>query len=210
MKRILLGVLGVGLAFATVADAATLVATTDSPSYLPGATVTITLTGTTVPYAPTGVESTDLAQSVDVRILGAGFIYTEVMTERGAGGTCIPATGCLAGAAYSVGGTQGNMTEAGNYQAFNQIAGLAPGPLTNNMNNSVPPFVTGESSLNAVFTTVAGVAGAYEIDMAPIGVGFFGITGPRTLGSYTVIPEPSTAALMGLGVLALAMVGRRN
>ncbi len=210
MKRILLGVMAAGLFFATAANAATLVANTDSPTYLPGATVTITLTGTTVPYAPTGVEPTDLAQSIDVRILGAGFIYTEVMTEQGEGGTCIPASGCLAGAAYSVGGTQGNMTEAGNYQVFNQIVGLAPGALTNNMNNSVPPFLTGESSLNAVFTTIAGAPGDYDIDMSIVGVGFFGITGPQTLGGYTVIPEPTTAALMGLGLIGLAMAGRRT
>ena len=211
MKRILLGVMAAGLFFAPAANAATLVANTDSPTYLPGATVTITLTGTTVPYAPTGVEPTDLAQSIDVRILGAGFIYTEVMTEQGEGGTCIPATGCLAGSAYSVGGTQGNMTEAGNYQVFNQIVGLVPGALTNNMNNSAPPFLTGESSLNAVFTTIAGAEGDYDIDMSIVGVGFFGITGPQTLGSYTVlVPEPTTAALMGLGLIGLAMAGRRT
>ena len=45
--------------------------------------------------------------------------------------------------------------------------------------------------------------------MSPLGVGFFGITGPQTLGSYTVIPEPTTAALMGLGLLGLAVAGRR-
>ena len=95
MKRILLGVMAAGLFFATAANAATLVANTDSPTYLPGATVTITLTGTTVPYTATGPPGggADSAQSIDVRIVGAGFSYTEVMTEQGEGGTCIPATG---------------------------------------------------------------------------------------------------------------------
>ncbi|NRA10204.1 MAG: PEP-CTERM sorting domain-containing protein, partial [Myxococcales bacterium] len=145
-------------------------------------------------------------QSIDVRVVGAGF--TSVSSETALGGTCVAGLGCIPGAGFSLGGTQGT-TVAGNYQAFSQIGGLAPGPNTNGMTPG-SPFFTGASSLTAVFTTIAGAAGTYDIDMAPIGVGFFGITGPRTLGSYTVVPEPSTAALMGLGVLFLAMVGRRN
>ena len=209
MKRILLGVMAAGLFFATAANAATLVANTDSPTYLPGATVTITLTGTTVPYAPTGVEPTDLAQSIDVRILGAGFIYTEVMTEQGEGGTCIPATGCIPGAAFSMGDTQGTTTAGGDFQAFSQIGGLTPGPMTNNMTPGVP-FSTGESSLSAVFTTVAGGQGTYPIMLSAIGVGFFNIAGSQQIGSYTVVPEPTTAALMGLGLLGLAATARKR
>ena len=201
MKRVLLGVLAAGLAFATVANAiVTLEATSDSPSYTPGQLVTITLTGVTTDPA------NEFTQSIDVRVVGAGF--TSVSSETALGGTCVAGLGCIPGAGFSLGGTQGT-TVAGNYQAFSQIGGLAPGPNTNGMTPG-SPFFTGASSLTAVFTTIAGAAGTYDIDMAPIGVGFFGITGPRTLGSYTVVPEPSTAALMGLGVLFLAMVGRRN
>ena len=43
-----------------------------------------------------------------------------------------------------------------------------------------------------------------------LNVGFFGITGTQSLGNYTVIPEPTTAALMGLGLLGLAVSGRRR
>ena len=201
MKRVLLGVLAAGLAFATVANAiVTLEATSASPSYTPGQLVTITLTGVTTDPA------NEFTQSIDVRVVGAGF--TSVSSETALGGTCVAGLGCIPGAGFSLGGTQGT-TVAGNYQAFSQIGGLAPGPNTNGMTPG-SPFFTGASSLTAVFTTIAGAAGTYDIDMAPIGVGFFGITGPRTLGSYTVVPEPSTAALMGLGVLFLAMVGRRN
>ncbi len=201
MKRVLLGVLAAGLAFATVANAiVTLEATTDNPSYTPGQLVTITLTGVTTDPA------NEFTQSIDVRVVGAGF--TSVSSETALGGTCVAGLGCIPGAGFSLGGTQGT-TVAGNYQAFSQIGGLAPGPNTNGMTPG-SPFFTGASSLTAVFTTIAGAAGTYDIDMAPIGVGFFGITGPRTLGSYTVVPEPSTAALMGLGVLFLAMLGRRN
>ena len=174
--------------------------------YNPGATVTVTLVGTTVPYSPNGIAPIDTAQSIDVRIVGAGF--SGVSAETGTGGTCITATGCLLGAAYQVGGTQGS-TIGGNFIAFSQIAGLAAGPLTNNMTVGVP-FHTGESSLSAVFTTTAGAPGTYPIMLADVGVGFFDVSGSQQIGSYTVVPEPTTAALMGLGLLGLAFAGRRR
>ncbi|NRA06964.1 MAG: PEP-CTERM sorting domain-containing protein [Myxococcales bacterium] len=200
MKRVLLGVLAAGLAFATVANAiVTLEATSASPSYTPGQLVTITLTGVTTDPA------NEFTQSIDVRVVGAGF--TSVSSETALGGTCVAGLGCIPGAGYSLGGTQGT-TVAGNYQAFSQIGGLAPGPNTNGMTPG-DPFFTGASSLTAVFTTIA-VAGSHDIDMSAIGVGFFGIAGPRTLGSYTVVPEPTTAALMGLGLLGLAATARKR
>ena len=204
MKRILLGVMAAGLAFVTAANAATLVAS--APNSTPGSTVTITLVGTTVPYAPTGVEPTDTAQSIDVRIVGTGF--TGVSAETGVGGTCVPATGCIPGAAWSPGGTQGT-TVMGNFIGFSQIGGLTPGPITNNMTPGAV-FSTGESSLSAVFTTTAGGPGTYPIMLADLGVGFFGVSGSQQIGSYTVVPEPTTAALMGLGLLGLAASGRKR
>jgi len=204
MKRFLIAVLGAAVAFATVANAATLVAT--APDSAQGGTVTITLVGTTVAYSPDGVAPSDSAQSIDVRIVGAGF--TAVSAETGLGGTCIAAAGCLGGAAYSVGGTQGT-TVGGNFVAFSQIGGLVAGPLTNNM-TAGSPFNTGGSSLTAVFTTIAGAPGTYPIMLSNIGAGFFGVTGTAQIGSYTVVPEPTTAALMGLGLLGLVLSGRRR
>lgn len=197
MKRFLIAVLGAAVAFATVANAATLVAT--APDSASGGTVTITLVGTTDP-------ETETAQSIDVRIVGAGF--TSVSAETATGGVCVGGSGCIPGAAYSVGGTQGT-TVGGNFVAFSQIGGLAAVPLTNNMTPGAV-FSTGGSSLTAVFTTIAGAPGTYPITLSNIGAGFFGVTGTTQIGSYTVVPEPTTAALMGLGLLGLAMAGRRR
>ena len=204
MKRFLIAVLGTAVTFATVANAATLVAS--APDSTQGGLVTITLTGTTVPYSSDGIAPFDTAQSIDVRIVGAGF--TGVSAETGVGGTCIAATGCIPGAAFQVGGTQGT-TIGGNFIAFSQIGGLAAVPLTNNMTVGVP-FHTGESSLEAVFTTTAGAPGTYPIMLADLGVGFFDVSGSQQIGSYIVTPEPTTAALMGLGLLGLAIAGRRR
>ena len=196
MKRFLIAVLGAAVAFATVANAATLVAT--APDAASGAPVTITLVGTTDP-------ETETTQSIDVRIVGGG---TAVSTETGLAGVCVAGSGCIPGAAWSVGGTQGTNV-GGNYQAFNQIGGLAAVPNTANM-TAGSPFNTGNSSLTSVYTITAGAPGTYPIMLSSIGVGFFGVTGTAQIGSYTVVPEPTTAALMGLGLLGLAVAGRRR
>ena len=199
MKRFLIAVLGTAVTFATVANAATLVATASPDPVAPGGTVTITLTGTTDPENET-------TQSIDVRIVGAG---TEVSTGQALAGVCVAGSGCIPGAGWSVGGTQGS-NQGANYQAFNQIGGLAAVPNTANMNAGVP-FNTGNSTLTAVFTmTAPATSGVVQIMLADIGVGFFGISGSQSLGSYTVVPEPTTAALMGLGLLGLAFSGRRR
>ena len=206
MKRFLIAILGTAVMFATVANAATLVATPSSSVVAQGATVTITLVGTTTPYD--GSSLPDAATQIDVRITGSG---TEVSTETATGGTCVIATGCIVGAGWVVGGTQGS-TVGGNFIAFSQIGGLVAGPLTNNMTAGVP-FHTGGSSLTAVFTVVAPNVPAYtvvNVSLSAVGVGFLGVSGAQTLGSYTVVPEPTTAALMGLGLLGLALSGRRR
>jgi len=71
------------------------------------------------------------------------------------------------------------------------------------------PFYAGDSTLTAVFTSIA-VPGTHDIELADLGVGFFGITGLQTLGSYTVVPEPTAAASMALGLLGLTAAGRHR
>ena len=204
MKRFLIAILGTAVMFATVANAATLVATPSSSVVAQGATVTITLVGTTTPYD--GSSLPDAATQIDVRISGNG---THVSTETATGGTCVIATGCLVGAGGSVGGTQGTNV-FGNYIAFSQIGGLVAGPITNNMVAPAPTFATGNSTLTAVFTTNAAGSGYVDVNLASIGGRFFGVAGPTLLAGYQVVPEPTTAALMGLGLLGLALSGRRR
>ena len=196
--------------------AATLVATFDGTGpdmniYNTGDPVTVTLTGTTLPYSPNGIIPADpIDTHIDVRIVGTGF--TEVSTELGIAGTCVSTMGCIPGADWVAGGAQG-ATVGSNYIALMQIGALSPGvPLTNNMTPPVPPssFYTGNSSLTSIFTTTAGAPGVYTIDLALGFYGFFGqtvlrVAGPQTLGTYTVGPEPSTASLLALGLLAVAV-----
>lgn len=210
-----LGSMLLALFFGHSTYAATLVATFDGSGpnmdiYNAGDPVTVTLTGTTVPYSPDGIIPADpIDTHIDVRIIGTGF--TEVSIELGVAGTCVSAVGCIPGDDWVASGVQAG-TIGGNYLAFLQIGSLAPGvPLTNNMTPPVPPssYYTGSSSITSIFTTIAGSPGVYTIDLALGFYGFFGLTGLRaagqqTLGTYTVVPEPSTALLVALGLLAVA------
>ena len=208
MRFSLLVSLLASLVFAGSALGATLVATIDQAIYQEGDLVTITLVGTTIGAGPGISEPPDLATHIDVRIVGTGF--TDVSTDTGLTGTCVYLSFCIQGQAYVVGYTQGTSV-ASNYIAFSQIGYLVPVAQTAGMMTTAagfPPGTTAYSDngvLNAVFTTTAGPPGTYPIEMSDVGIGFFGIAGPQTLGSYTVVSEPTTAALMGLGLLALSM-----
>ncbi|MGE4651451.1 MAG: PEP-CTERM sorting domain-containing protein [Myxococcota bacterium] len=188
------------LFFASSAYAASLVAIASPDPVSPGGMVQITLVGTTDPL-------TETTTSIDVRIVGFG---TQVSTEQALSGTCIASVGCLQGAGWTAGGTQGTNV-GGNYIAFSQIGGLTDGPITNGMAaGPTPPFLTGNSTLTAVFMIPApATPGVAHIMLSDAGVGFFGISGSQILGSYG-IPEPTTAALMGLGLLGLAASGRKR
>ena len=85
---------------------------------------------------------------------------------------------------------------------MNQIS-----PITATAANSTVPLITTVSFL----ATGAGESNVnWDTDTAGgFGLDFFGITqAPGTV--ITVIPEPTTAALLGLGLLGLTITGRRR
>jgi hypothetical protein len=87
---------------------------------------------------------------------------------------------------------------AGFADALNQIAGLSALPADNLFSATI---VLTAGSAGTVATSFNTTPGANLLD-------FYGASG--TGGTFTIVPEPTTAGLLGLGLLSLAVVGRRR
>lgn len=93
---------------------------------------------------------------------------------------------------------------AGFADAFNQIGGLNPLPV-----DQAPGFLISQ------MTFVAAAPGTVNVNFnatpGPFQLAFFGLTtAPGTSFNIVPIPEPTTAAMLGLGLLGLAVAGRRR
>lgn len=84
----------------------------------------------------------------------------------------------------------------GSATVFNQIGGITPAPV--------------DQLQIATATLTASSAGVVTVNFSST-LNFFGITGAQPgVASFTIVPEPTTAALLGLGLFGLAVAGRRG
>jgi hypothetical protein len=180
MKRTLF-VLAVVVGFATAASGATLTMATDSPTYTPGQTITLTVTADDTGTTSYGIFG---QVSYDATHAHVSAVQTQLVGKYGKW-TTQPLPG---GGGFS--------------RAFSQITGTAQDA------NNLP------GTLSTILL-VAGVPGIYPViwdttNANPdLRLTFFGLTNaPGT--SFTVIPEPTTAALLGLGLLGILVGGRRR
>jgi len=180
MKRTLIAVAAI-IGLASAANAASVTVTADQASYNPGDTITLTV----VADASTGEASTQVFG--DLLLSGAGSVL---------GGAVVP--GGLAsfggGLPWVLGTNPCSPTVC---TAMNQIGGVSPFPVTNTPLNI------------AVITYTAGNAGLVNVAWDASTFDFFGISVPSGT-SFTIVPEPTTAAMLGLGLLGLAVSGRRR
>lgn len=182
MKRTLIAVAAlVGLASA--ANAASVSVAADQASYNIGDTITLTVTAT----ANAGETAT--AVFGDLLLTGSGLVL---------GGSVVPAgLQSFGGAIPWALGT--NPCTPVVCTAMNQIGGLNPLPVDNT------PLAI------AVITYTAGVAGIVNVNWDNSTFDFFGATNqPGTSFEIVGVPEPTTAALLGLGLVGLAVSGRRR
>ena len=188
MKRFFLVALAV-IGTAAVSSAATLTITPDQASYMVGETITLTVTGDSEGAAANGVFGA-LVLSGSGGATGTGATQSQITSFSG-------------GLSWTLGAPGGLQNVA-----FDQLAGTSAFP-----GEWASPLSTLTFSADSVGT----VNFDWNTDMAGgFNLNFFGLMdnsggmAPGASVSIVAVPEPTTAALMGLGLLGLAMAGRRR
>ncbi len=176
MKRFLTATM-IAVGFAAVANAASLTITPDKTSYNVGESIVLTITGDSGGVAAQGVFGA-LALSGTGSMTYVSGSQSPISSFGGA----LPWTPSAVGAQNTV---------------FNQIVG-------------VTPFPGDWTSPLAVATYTAATLGVVNIgwnnDSSVGALNFFGIAvGDAGTASITIVPEPTTASLLALGLIGLAM-----
>lgn len=176
---------------ATMASAASLTISADQEYYSQGEPITLTLTGRIDP-------TVDFATNIYVRLELSGPL---TLVDSAADTALNPMLAFGPQTTWLVGGTQGSLS-GDSLTVFDQLQGLPPGaPFVNNFDG------VDEAYVKATVVLMMDGEGPAGADFAA-DTNFFGIDpGP---GWMYAIPEPTTAGLMGLGLVGLVIVGRRR
>jgi hypothetical protein len=188
MKRTLktLMVLAAFAGFASAANAASVVLSPDAGTYTPGAIITLTVTVT----ADQGEVDTSVFGVVQYQ---NAFVAPVALSQDQ---NALPPT---ANGPWNQGVLSACTTV--NCRAFSQTNSGGTVGVTN--------FVIATMQFTA--TGPIGSIASFNWQSAPLSqrLDFFGVTSaPGT--SITIVPEPTTAAMLGLGLFGLALAGRRR
>jgi len=171
-------------------------------------------------FALAGAASATMVASIVGSNLPGTNVYSIVMSF-----------GPLDGAGGIV-GLSSSVTTTGIYTGAFTDAVTPGGFFTGNSAGPLTPPLLGNTGFTGIWGHVAGSpqpAGSYTIGTVTITVGAgnvispfmstldgfvtgasFSTVAPDSIISVTVIPEPTTAALLGLGIVGLVMAGRRS
>ena len=144
---------------------------------------------------------------------GASLISASVLNQ-----VCIPGAGCFAGLTNQVGGAitfeERTNTGPGPEAEFLAALGLAAAGGQGDVDPGIVTGVAGDPQFRIIYTaltpgTTTMQIGTYE-EYQDGYTGTVDSIANNTTLQITVVPEPGTALLMGLGLAGLAAAGRRN
>jgi hypothetical protein len=194
MKRTLITVAAlVGLA--SVANAATITLSTDKNSYNFGETITLTVTATNGSETDAGITGVVLFTTALINPTAGGATQTQLVSLGGA-------------VSWTLGALAAFCTDAsGSCRMFSQVSPVGAASVSSPLSPftlSTKTFIAGstEGTVNFNWLVSPQTPAAQRLD-------YFGVTNAAGK-SVVIVPEPTTAALLGLGLFGLAVAGRRR
>jgi hypothetical protein len=172
--------------------------------------------GNTISAAATGAHTVDIIVTADASGIAlvslslqasGGVSFTGMVTDGGANQECISPPNLAPGLCFAGGGSLSPFTNGVGSISASQVTTIESGTVGTGPTSASFTLaqaivnVTGGGGISVFFVTgIDGVSSNAAAD----------ITGATSIANAVVTPEPGTAALLGLGLGALAIAGRRR